>query len=32
MRMLKGRLGIWPGDVLACSYADLLVGRPARQE
>jgi predicted adenylyl cyclase CyaB len=32
MRMLRDRLGIGPGDVLACSYADLLTGRVARQE
>jgi predicted adenylyl cyclase CyaB len=32
MRMLKDRLGIGPGDVLACSYADLLAGRGPRQE
>jgi adenylate cyclase class IV len=32
MRMLKGRLGIGPGDVLAGSYADLLAGRAARPE
>ena len=32
MTMLRDRLGIGPGDVLACSYADLLAGRGARQE
>ncbi len=32
MRMLEDRLGIGPGDVLACSYADLLDGRAARSE
>jgi predicted adenylyl cyclase CyaB len=29
MRMLRERLGIRPGDVLACSYADLLARRSA---
>jgi adenylate cyclase class IV len=32
MRMLKDRLGVGPGDVLPCSYADLLAGRAARRE
>ncbi len=32
MKMLRGRLAIGPGDVLACSYADLLARRPARSE
>jgi predicted adenylyl cyclase CyaB len=32
MRMLKDQLGIGPGDLLACSYADLLAGRAARPE
>jgi adenylate cyclase, class 2 len=32
MRMLKTRLGIMPGDVLAGSYADLLARRPAHSE
>ena len=32
MRMLMDRLGIGPGDALACSYADLLARRAARSE
>jgi adenylate cyclase class IV len=32
MTMFTDRLGIGAGDVLACSYADLLVGRMARPE
>jgi adenylate cyclase class IV len=32
MRMLTDRLGIGPGDALACSYADLLARRAARSE
>jgi adenylate cyclase class IV len=32
MTALRDRLGIGPGDVLACSYADLLAGRAARRE
>jgi predicted adenylyl cyclase CyaB len=32
MRMLRNRLGIRPGDVLACSYADLLARRSAHSE
>jgi adenylate cyclase class IV len=32
IRMLQDRLGIGPGDVLACSSADLLAGRAARPE
>ena len=32
MRMLTDRLGVGPGDALACSYADLLDGRAAPSE
>ncbi len=32
LRRLRDQLGIGPRDVLACSYADLLAGRAARQE